>query len=217
VNRARIRIAQARAEESRGQSVAALGAAVEAAELLRELNPEERARAAVAAAVALLHRAIELAGPDPRPEIAEALRDAKDHCDAAKRALDAGDWEKAVREARECWEISRRVIAVLSGGIPDDGLEERAEEMVAKAADLYAQAVDVAGDDPRPAVQRALDHAHELLNKAREALGDGDFREAIRFARESASLSKRIIDALSGGGLPGPGEITILPYPYPRG
>jgi hypothetical protein len=131
VSRARSRIAQARAEESRGSSVAALGAAVEAAELLREMNPEERARAVVAAALALLDRAIELAGPDPRPEIADALREAKDHCDVAVRALDAGEWEKAVREAKECWEISRRVIAILSGGIPDDRLEEHAQELVA--------------------------------------------------------------------------------------
>jgi HEPN domain-containing protein len=213
--RARARIAQARSAEASGESAAALGAAVEAAELLREMNPEERARAAVAAAHQLLERAIELAGPDPRPEIADALREAKDHCDAAKRALDAGDWETAFREARECAKIARRVIAILSGGIPDDRLEEHAQEMVAKAAELYERAVEVAGDDPRPEVQRALDHAHELLEKAREALGDGDFREAIRLARESASLSKRIIDALSGGGPAGPGEVTILPYPYP--
>jgi len=215
VSRARSRIAQARVEESRGESAAALGAAVEAAELLREMNPEERARAVVAAALVLLDRAIELAGPAPRPEIAAALREAKDHCDTAVRALDAGEWERAVREARECWEISRRVIARLSGGIPDDSLEELAQEMVARAAELYDRAVEVAADDPRPAVQRALDHAHDLLLKARSSLGDGDFREAIRYARESASLSKRIIDALTGGSRPGPGEVTILPYPYP--
>lgn len=213
--RARARIAQARSAAANGESVAALGAALEAAEHLRGMNPEERARAAVAAAHHLLARAIELAGPDPRPEIVDSLREAKDHCDAAKRAFDAGEWETAFREARECGKIARRVIAILSGGIPDDRLEEHAQELVAKAADLYERAVEVAGDDPRPEVQRALDHAHELLEKAREALGDGDFREAIRLARESASLSKRIIDALSGGGPVGPGEVTILPYPYP--
>jgi HEPN domain-containing protein len=197
VDRARSHAARARSELSGGRDVEALRFAVAAADELRGIDPERRAREFVQQALRLLEKAKELAGSDPRPEIAAALREATDHCDAAVRALEAGHWAIAVREAGECAEIARRVIGLLSGGVGDDRLQELARELVGEADRLYDRAVELAGPNPEPDVERALDHAGELLRGAKEALAQEDWREAVRLARESIEISKRVIDFLS--------------------
>src|SRR5690606_9824122 len=130
-----------------------------AADELRDIDPERRARAAVAAAVELLGRAKALAGPNPRPEIAALLRDAEAHCEAAERALDADRWALALREAKACATHARRVILLLAGGVDDDELEARAVALVEEAAELHARAVALAGSTPPEPVARALDQA----------------------------------------------------------
>jgi len=197
VDRARAHAARARSELSGGRDVEALRFAVAAADELRGIDPERRARELVQQALRLLEKAKELVGPDPRPEIAAALREATDHCEAAVRALEAGHWAIAVREASECAEIARRVIGLLSGGVGDDRLQELARELVAEADRTYDRAVELAGPHPDPEVKRALGHAGELLRGAKEALAQEDWREAVRLARESISISKRVIDFLS--------------------
>lgn len=197
VDRARAHAQRARSELSGGRDVEALRSAVAAADELRGIDPERRAKELVQHALRLLEKAKELAGPDPRPEIAAALREATEHCEAAVRALEAGHWAIAVREAAECAEIARRVIGLLSGGVGDDRLEELAHELVAEANRLYDRAVELAGPHPEPEVQRALDHAGELLRGAKEAFAQEDWREAVRLARESIEISKRVIAFLS--------------------
>jgi HEPN domain-containing protein len=197
VDRARANAARARSDLSAGRDVDALRGAVAAADDLRGIDPERRAREYVQQALRLLEKAKELAGPDPRPEIAAALRQATEHCETAVRALESGHWAVAVREAGECAEIARRVIALLSGGVGDDRLEQLARELVGEANRLYDRAVELAGPHPDPEVKRALDHAGELLRGAKEALAQEDWREAVRLARESISISKRVIEFLS--------------------
>jgi HEPN domain-containing protein len=197
VDRARAHAARARSDLSGGRDVEALRGAVAAADELRGIDPERRARELVQQALRLLEKAKELAGPDPRPEIAAALREATEHCQAAVRALEAGHWAIAVREAGECAEIARRVIGLLSGGVGDDRLQELARELVQEADRLYDRAVELAGPHPEPDVKRALDHAGELLRGAKEALAHEDWREAVRLARESIEISKRVIAFLS--------------------
>ena len=159
--------------------------------------PRSEAKHFVAMAHRLLAKAKELAGPDVRPEIAEVLRAADAHCEAATRALEAGNWQTAVREAQECATLARRVIALLSGGIPNDRLEAYATAVVDHAEDLYHRAIGLAGDNPEPAVKQALDEAGEYLRQATEALAQEHWREAIRLARESAAISRRIIGFLT--------------------
>ena len=148
-------------------------------------------------ALRLLGKAKELAGPDVRPEIAEILREADAHCGAAVRALESGNWQVAVREAQKCADLARRVIHLLSGGISDDRLEGHAIALVDHAEDLFNRAVGLAGDDPVPEVKRALDQAGEYLRRAKEALAQEHWREAIRLARESAAISRRVIGFLT--------------------
>ena len=198
VDRANAHAAIARSELSAGRSVDALRSAVAAADELRGIDPERRARELVQHALRLLEKAKELAGPDPRPEIAAALRDATEHCEAAVRALGAGHWAIAARQASGCAEIARRVIGLLSGGVGDDRLEELARELVGEANRLYERAVELAGSNPDPEVERALDHAGGTLRGARDALAQEDWREAVRLARESISISTRVIEFLSG-------------------
>jgi HEPN domain-containing protein len=189
---------RARSELSNGNDSEALRAALAAADELRRVDPERRAAEFVQKALRVLEKAKELAGPDPRPEIAELLREADTHCDAAVRALDAGNWELAVREAIDCATLARRVIALLSGGVPSDRLEARAKALVVHAEELYQRAVALAGDDPEPKVERALDKANDFLRKAKEAIDQEDWREAVRLARESISISERVIGYLTG-------------------
>lgn len=199
IEQARSDVEQARAALSRGEDGDALRAALSAADDLRHVDPERRATELVQNALRLLDKAKELAGPNPRPEIAEILRVADTHCDAAARALDAENWELALREAIDCAAAARRVIALLSGGVPSDRLEARAKALVAHAEELYQRAVDLAGDDPEPKVERALDKAGEFLRDAKDALHQEDWREAVRLARESIGISQRVIDYLNGG------------------
>lgn len=181
-----------------GDAPGALRDGLAASDRLRHLNPEERARAIVANAVSLLERAKELAGPDPRPEVVDLLREADERCESAVRALESDDWGLAVREAHGCARLARRVIVLLSGGSDNPRFEERAIALVEQATELYLRAVDLAGDDPSEEVARALEQALVFLNGAKDALEDEDWREAIRQARESIAISHRVIGFLSG-------------------
>lgn len=202
LDRARMKVRDARSALDRSDLPAAVRSGFEAADELRGLDPEARARQIVGNAVRILERAKALAGPNPRPEIAEILRRAQDHCDAARRALANGNWALSVREARLCATHARRVILLLSGGVSDDTLAERAQAMVDDAGSLLARAVELAGDDPEPTVGRALDRAREYLQEAQRSLENEEWREAIRLARESAAISRRVIGHLSGSDRP---------------
>ena len=197
LDRARSLADRASVELSRGNDAGALRDGVAAADALRDVSPKNRAKHFVAMAQRLLAKAKELVGPDTRPEILQIVRDASAHCDAAVRALYSENWQLAVREARRCAALSRRVIALLSGGIPDDRLQEHAMAIVEHAADLYHRAVGLAGDDPAPKVRRALDEAAELLRNAEHALAEKQWRRAIALARSSAAISKRVIGFLT--------------------
>lgn len=209
---ARDHVDQARSDLALGNDGDALRAALAAADDLRGFDPQRRAAAFVHNALRLLDRAKELAGPDPQPEIADLLRSAETHCDAAVRALDAGDWALAVREAIDCSMLARRVIVLLSGGVPSDRLEERAKALVSHAEEIYQRAVVLAVEHPDPKVQRALEKAGEFLRRAKDALDEEAWREAVRLARESIAISQRVIDYLNGG-RDGLGVETDRPIP----
>ena len=197
IDRARGHVDRARSELSRGNDAAAVRDGIAAADALRDVSPEDRARHFVNMALRLLGKAKELAGPDVRPEIAEILREADAHCGAAVRALESGNWQVAVREAQKCADLAKPVIHLLSGGISDDRLEGHAIALVDHAEDLFNRAVRLAGHDPVPEVKRALDQADEYLRQAKEALAQEHWREAIRLARESAAISRRVIGFLT--------------------
>ncbi len=197
VNDARELIDQAASELSRGNDAVGLRDGIAAADALRDVSPEDRAKHVVEMALRLLGKAKELAGSNPPSEIAEILRDADEHCDAAVTAVGSGHWEIAVREARECARLARRVIRLLSGDIPDDRLEGHAHTAIENAEDLLHRAIGLAGDDPIPEVEEALSQAAEYLRQAREAFEHEHWREVIRLARESAAISRRVIGFLT--------------------
>jgi hypothetical protein len=193
LDQARALADRARSSLSQGDRISAVRDALSAADAIREVSPQDRAKHFVAMAVRLLQKAKELAGPDPRPAIAEILRRAEARCDAAVRVIESGHWALAVREARSCASLSRRVIALLSGGIPDDRLEYHAIAVVDHADDLLQRAIALAGDDPQPEVAQALDTAEGYLLRAKEALANEHWREVIGLGYQSAALSKRVI------------------------
>lgn len=197
IDRARTLSDRARVADSRGDHVSALRDAAAASDELRHIRPGDRAKHYVATALRLLAKAKELAGPDATGQIHALIQQAEAHCDHAVRALESGDWEIAVREAQKCASLSRRVIALLSGGIPDDRLENHAIAVVDHAQDLFNRAVALAGDDPPPEVAAALTRAGEALNLAKEALANEHWREAVRLGHQSAAISRRVIGFLS--------------------
>ncbi len=197
IDRARDMVDRARSDLARGNNVAAVHDAIAASDVLRDVSPEDRARHFVQLALRLLEKAKELAGPDPGPHIAHLLREAEAHCDNAVRALENGNWHAAIQQARKCARRAREVIALLSGGVPDDRLETYATRIVEHAEQLFHRAIGLVGDDPIPEVQRALNEAGELLRRAQEALGNEQWRQAIGLGRESAALSRRVIAFLT--------------------
>jgi tetratricopeptide (TPR) repeat protein len=171
-----------------------------AAAEVRSLSPEAHARSVVATAHQLLARAKAMAGRDPSEAVAAAIERAEGHCRAARRALVAEEWRRAVREGRECGRIARAVIARLAGGTPDGDVAERAQQAVATARAYYERALEAAGDDTPPAVAEALARARALIGEAQAALEAGRYREAVRAAHESTAISRRILVALRPGG-----------------
>jgi hypothetical protein len=196
LDRARDGLARAQAAFRTGDGGEALHEGARAADELRGYSAEKRVRAYVAAALELLARARELAGPTPPSEVAEALAKAKGFCDAAETALEAGDLRETVRSAGACIRIATRVITGFSGGVPDEDLADRAAEAVAHAEELLGRAKEKAGDAPPPAVAEALSRARVFLVRAQEALEAGEYREAIRAAHASAAISRRVLASL---------------------
>jgi len=200
LERARRGVVSARTRASRGNRAGALLDATVAASELRALSPERRAREIVEKAQAFLERAIELAGPDPREEIREALDQAREECRLARAALEDEEWRTAIARARRCGLIARRVVGLLAGGVDDDLLEERALEAVEGAAAYFERAEEAAGDAPGPRIEAALQRAERFLVEARGALSEAAWRKAVHLARRSAAISRRVIAAVQNGG-----------------
>ena len=198
-----VRARAARAAQDPGGMLLHAGRAADA---LRWLDPEGKAKAAVALAHVFLDRAQRLAGADPEPPIARALAAAEALCGASRRALEAGRWRLAVREARACARLSRAVIARLSGGIDPELLAARAEEAVSNAGALFEWATEQAGESPEARVVLLLDEAEALLGRARIALGEARYRAAIGLAIESSARSIRVLRILHSGEM-GPYEL----------
>lgn len=192
-------LARARAARAAHDAGGALMHAGRAADALRWLDPEGKAKAAVALAHVFLDRAQRLAGPDPEPPIARALAAAEALCGASRRALEAERWRLAVREARACARLSRAVIARLSGGIDPELLAARAEEAVSNAGALFERATEQAGESPEARVVLLLDEAEALLGRARVALEEARYRAAIGLAIESSARSIRVLRLLHSG------------------
>lgn len=193
---AREALARARAARATQDAGGTLLHAGRAADALRWLDPEGKAKAAVALAHVFLDRAQRLAGSAPEPPIARALAAAQGLCDASQRAVESESWSLAIREARACARLSRAVIARLSGGIDPDLLAERAEESVSNAGALFERAVEQAGESPEARVAALLDEAEALLGRARIALEEARFRAAIGFSIESSARSLRVLRIL---------------------
>lgn len=188
-----IRARAARAAKDAGGTLLHAGRAADA---LRWLDPEGKAKAAVALAHVFLDRAQSLAGPDPESPIARALAAAQGLCNASRRAVDAENWRLAIREARACARLSRAVVARISAGIDPDLLAERAEESVSNAGALFERAVEKAGESPEARVTALLLEAEALLGRARIALEEARFRAAIGLSIESSARSLRVLRIL---------------------
>jgi hypothetical protein len=187
---------------ARGDHAAVLFHAGRASDALRWLDPEGKAKAAVARAHVLLDYALRLAGDDPETPIARALNRASQLCSAARAALGREQWRLAVAEARACARLSRAVIVRLAGGIDDDTLAKRAEEAVAHAGGLLERATAMAGDAPSARVAELLAEAEALLQRSEAALEEDRFRVAIGLAIESSARSLRVMRLLWDGDLP---------------
>ena len=186
-------MARARAARAAGDRAGALLHASRAASALRWLDPEAKAKTAVAMARTMLERAERLAGAEPEPPVARALQRANDLCLAARAALDGERWHLAVTEAHACARLARAVIVRLGGGIDPEVLAERAEEAVAHAAAILERASAQAGDAPEPGIVRLLEEAERLLTRSRTALEEERWRAAIGLAGESAARSLRVL------------------------
>lgn len=180
-----------------------------ASDALRWLDPEAKAKAAVARAWVLLDYAQRLAGDDPEAPIARALARANQLCVAARAAVDADRWRVAVLEARACARLSRAVIARLGAGVDPDLLAERAEEAVSHAAGLLERATEMAGAEPEPRVEELLSEAEALLGRAEVALEEARFRAAIGLSIESSARSLRVLRILWDGD-PSPYELRAI-------
>ena len=189
-------LSRARQARSAGDAGGTLMYAALAADALRWLDPETKARAAVAAATAILERAQELAGDDPEPPIARALARAEIFCQAGSRALESELWRVAVVQAHACARVARSVIVRLGGGIDPDVLAERAEEAIAHAGALLDRAVEEAGPEPEARVAALLTEAEGLLGRAEVAFDEERFRIAIGLAIESSARSLRVLRIL---------------------
>jgi hypothetical protein len=155
----------------------------------------ERAEAAVDQATALLERATEVAGPSPRPNVQQALDEARALLGKAVDAFHAEDYREAIRAAHQSGALSRRVIAWSStpGG---DGLEARALAALETATALLEKAGTLAGPNPPPAVRAFLDSASALVGEAKAAFAQGDFRVSLAKSLEAASQLRRAIHLL---------------------
>jgi hypothetical protein len=176
---------------ARGRHARALRRALWASDQLRWLDPEAKARAAVAAASALLDRAVELAGDDPEPPIARALTAAHAFCASARAALESERWRLAVTDARACARIARAVIVRLSAGIDPEVLAQRAEDAIAHAGAVLERVSEEAGPTPEPPVGELLAEAGELLDRATIAFEEERYRAAIELAWSSTAHSLR--------------------------
>lgn len=182
-------MAAARSARTFADHAGALRHAARAAEALRWLDPEAKARAAVAAAWVLLDRAERLAGDDPEQPILRALQAARGFCVAGRAAIEAERWRLAVTEARACARIARAVIVRLAGGVDPDLLAERAAEAVAHAGALLERVTGEAGDAPEARVAELLAQAEALHAQAEVALEEQRYRVAIGLAAASSARS----------------------------
>jgi hypothetical protein len=182
----------------RGQHARALRRALWASDRLRWLDPEAKATAAVAAATALLERAVALAGDDVEPPIARALTAARAFCTSARVALETERWRLAVADARACARISRAVIVRLSAGIDPALLAERAEEAIAHAGAVLERVSEEAGPTPEPRVAELLQEAGDFLGRAIVAFDEERYRVAIGLAWSSTAHSLRALRYLRG-------------------
>jgi tetratricopeptide (TPR) repeat protein len=198
LDRASSLVAQAIGALSAGDDLQALGAGVEAAEVMAGLSPEQTAKRWIGHATVLLDRAMRLAGPSPEPPISAWLQAAEQMLSQAVSSFQAGNFQAATQQAKASAQKSRKVLAALSGngGVDPASVAERA---IAMAEQLLDRAQTMAGPEPRPEIQGALEDARSLLGEAKAAFAAGSFSEAARLARESAAVSTWVIRQLSGG------------------
>lgn len=104
-------------------------------------------------------------------------------------ALESGNPRGALQAALNAAELLRAIVP-----------RYQAERSVFRANRAYSAAMDlVANNDPTREEKEALQKARSLLAEAKAAFRDRDYRTAILFARESASLSLGVLAGRSGG------------------
>ncbi|MBT8397213.1 MAG: hypothetical protein HKO65_14130 [Gemmatimonadetes bacterium] len=115
IHRARQTLQRGVAAMEAGDPVAALGAALVSAELIRSLSPRYRARRAIQHASRAFEAARKAAGDAPDPTTVGALRNAHRFLGGAIEAFKGKKYREAYGLARNSLEISQEVLKALSG------------------------------------------------------------------------------------------------------
>jgi hypothetical protein len=161
----------------------------------RSMTPEQFAQRWINHAANLFDRAERMAGPNPEPPISAWLQTAQHLLGQARGAFDQGNYHVAVIHAQNSAAKSWQVIEALT---PAPDISELAERAIDRAGRLLARATELADQgDPSPEILDMLARARTLLDDAKHAFASGDYREAIRLARESAALSSQVIRSLT--------------------
>lgn len=121
-------------------------------------------------------------------DVQRALREARRGAERARRALDAGDAGTALLETALAGDVLRNVDP-----------EMAALRAVGAAWRLLERARELAGGAAPPPIARGLTWAENACVDAREALGEGGWRQAIADASRCAGLSRAVIARLMVG------------------
>jgi len=196
MNEIRGLLSEAQTHLAAGNDAAAVSDGLAAADRARDLSPKQHARLAIARAKAWFNRATRAAGPNPPDEIAEVLRHAGEHLEAAVRAFEAEKYRLAVRAARISAAHSRWVLRQLVDPPTTDQLEARARALIQSADGWLARAVEAAGSEPGEDIAKALRIAEEQLALAVRSFEAEEYKLAIRHAAQTIAIARRVLRAL---------------------
>jgi len=155
-------------------------------------SAQERAFRAVALTDEILDGARAVAADAHDPSLTQRIQDASRQQENARRALDASDFEHAIRLTTAAREAARAAVRGVSGPVDPAAVETalaRTDEALARARAALERGGD---DDTRAIVERAA----ARQNEARRALGGGDPRRALALTRIAFDLARTALDRL---------------------
>ncbi len=153
-------------------------------------SPQETAFRAVSMTDEILDGARTVASESSDDGLTRRIEDAAQQQENARRALESGDYDRAVRLTLGARESARAALRAAAGPVDPAAVEAaltRTDEVLARLRDAVDRSHD---DDARALLQRATARQDE----ARRALADGEPRRALALSKVAFNLAKTALD-----------------------